>query len=103
MVSLEKDDTKDMELSQLNLEQTKRVPKCSGCRLPVNSHAFGAVGPYCQGPNLSKLTDVKKKTTGLLGAEAAVKSNEKMVNPESDDNDPVDNSDDNEILELQKC
>ena len=66
-----------MELSQLNLVQTKQVPKCSGCRLPMTSHAFGAVSPYCQGPSLSKLTNVKKETTGLLGAEAAVKCDKK--------------------------
>ena len=68
----------------------------------MNSHAFGAFGSYCQGPSLPELTNVEKKTTGLLGAKAAVKSNEKMVNLESDDNDPVDDSDDTEILELQK-
>ena len=38
----------------------------------MNSHVSGAVSLYCQGSSLSELTNVKKKTTGLLGAEAAV-------------------------------
>ena len=38
----------------------------------------------------------------MFGAKAAVKPDEKMVNPESDDDGPVDDSDAIETLELQK-
>ena len=40
----------------------KRMSKCSSCKLPANDHKFGPVGPYCEGPDLSKQVDVRKKS-----------------------------------------
>ena len=32
------------------LEESKRISKCSGCKIPSTEHDFGKVGPYCEGP-----------------------------------------------------
>ena len=32
-------------------ESSKRVRKCSGCKLPHDVHSWGPPGPYCTGPN----------------------------------------------------
>ena len=32
------------------LEDSKRISKCSGCKIPSTEHDFGKVGPYCEGP-----------------------------------------------------
>ena len=31
-------------------ESSKRVRKCSGCKLPRDVHSWGPPGPYCTGP-----------------------------------------------------
>ena len=80
----------------------KRMSKCSGCKLPANDHKFGPVGPYCEGPDLSKQVDVRKKS--LLSHMKTVPEHLVMdEDVEKSNVDVVDGDDDveQEIIELQ--
>ena len=80
----------------------KRMSKCSGCKLPANDHKFGPVGPYCEGPDLSKQVDVRKKS--LLSHMKTVPEHSGMdEDVEKSSVDVVDGDDDveQEIIELQ--
>ena len=80
----------------------KRMSKCSGCKLPASDHKFGPVGPYCDGPDLSKQVDVRKKS--LLSHMKTVPEHLVMdEDVEKSSVDVVDGDDDveQEIIELQ--
>ena len=82
----------------------KRTSTCSGCKLPANDHTFGPVGPYCEGPDLSKQVDVKKKS--LLSDMKTFPEHIVMdhdVEKSSVDEVVGDDDVEQEIIELQEC
>ncbi|XP_078360978.1 uncharacterized protein LOC144645323 [Oculina patagonica] len=47
-------------------QQPRRIPKCSGCKLPHEGHTWADPGPYCTGPS-DEHTDAVGKNTDAVG------------------------------------
>ena len=80
----------------------RRVPKCSGCRIPHNQHDFGPVGPYCNG-----FTEENPAHSGAACAKAdktKMEVDEPLAKVNRSPDEDSDNSDDEdaEIARLQE-